>query len=315
MKFQVEQFTSIDETQWRQLSSGASFYQGYDWIRACREALGSEAVACTLRQSGHLIGAIPGIISSRLGMKTFASMPFGTYGGIIWRNTPEEEQKRAICSGIEDALSGLSISKAHIADYSGSFDSLQLSGFKMRRHYTQLLSLGQAPYSPDKKIMTEIHKGQEAGGEIRRLSYTSDIDIYYDLYRYTEERHGRKKLPYSREFLFALLKSLVPSAKLYWIGLFNDDRMIGAQIHFIEGDKQYYWQAVSGGDARDFRSDYRLLLNAIHFGQQQGVTEVNMGASPDDAHGLVFFKKRWGSVKREYMTYEYSSGLRRIIGR
>ncbi|MEZ5360280.1 MAG: GNAT family N-acetyltransferase [Candidatus Zixiibacteriota bacterium] len=315
MKFQIETFTNVGAQEWEQLSFGASFYGSRDWSLACSHALSGDVIVLTLRDRKKLIGGFPGIITTRLGMKTLASMPFGTYGGVVWRDAPSDAQQQAFREGFANFLTDQSIGKAHVADYSGTFSALNIDGFSTSRHSTQILSLGREPYRPDKKTMTEIKKGEQVGGEIRQLNDASAIDSYFDLYKHTEARHGRKKLLYSHEFFNKLLSSLLSSPKLYWIGLFDGDRMLGAQIHFIDGDCQYYWQAASADESRDYRTDYRLLYNAIQCGQSRGVREMNMGASPDDAHGLVFFKKRWGSVKKVYAVFEYKSNFRKLIGR
>ncbi len=315
MEFRVVPFHKISKDEWRQLTVDASFYQSIPWVQVCVDALQSEAVLLCLYDSHQLIGGMPGIITSRLKMKSFASMPYGTYGGIIWHTSPNKTHVTAFLEGLQTYLDKQLFSRVNIADFSGGLAEWDAQGFSRIHAETQVLSLGQEGYAPDKKTAVEIRNGEKRGGRVRQLTGSEFTDEYFNLYRRAEQRHERKKLLYDQRFYLALAKHMRENTGIYWNGLFVDDVMIGAQIHFIFGLRQYYWQAVSANDAREYRPDYRLLYDAIRFGQKRGVTEINLGASPADAHGLVFFKKRWGSVKQEYTLYEFKSRLRKLAGR
>ncbi len=77
----------------------------------------------------------------------------------------------------------------------------------------------------------------------------------------------------------------------------------------------HYWMAVSDTDKRAYRCDYRLLNDAIIEGGNRGILSLNLGASPDDAEGLIFFKERWGGQKYKYSILSTKSGLRKFLGR
>ncbi|MCK5125786.1 MAG: GNAT family N-acetyltransferase [candidate division Zixibacteria bacterium] len=313
MDFQIVKTESLNLKAWSNLSQDASFFHTVEWCKICAKAMRAEAVFLCLFSDDILLVGMPGIITSKLKIKSFYSMPFGTYGGILTSPDVSDKEMSAFNSELSNYFTKEKYSRIVIADFDNSVTGTATNNFIRKKHFTQVLTYPVGEYRPGKKTLTEIRVGEKNGGEIVTFNDGNYIDEYFSLYEATEKRHGRKKSLYGKQFFKILADSLLPSKKLYWNGLVKDGQLIGSQIHFLHGRRQYYWQAVSHPDKRDFRPDYRLLYDAIQYGVVQGIREINLGASPEDAEGLIFFKKRWGSVKKPYDILEYKSKLYSLL--
>ncbi|MFH1698970.1 MAG: GNAT family N-acetyltransferase [Candidatus Zixiibacteriota bacterium] len=306
----------IDESSWENLARRGSFYHTLPWVDICEKGIPGRGIFVCGYENDSLMCGLPAIISRRMGAKSFYSMPNGAYGAVLWSEEILRDQKDEFAKGLTDYFADSSFSQAIIVDYANSI------GFWHNRHFfsksvsTHILDLGSKDeYSPPKKVLSEIKIGEEAGGDIIRINNDQWLDDYYALYLRNELRHGRTRPLYEKRFYKAIMGKLHDSDNLYWNGLIVKDRLVGSQIHFINNKTQYYWQAVSDFDKRNYRPDYRLLYNAIKSNRNRGVLSVNLGASPVDAEGLIYFKERWGGREFKYPILTSKSKLRKLLGR
>jgi hypothetical protein len=306
----------IDESSWEKLEQRGSFYHTLLWVDICAKGIPGRGIFVCGYENNSLICAMPAIISRRMGAKSFYSMPNGTYGAVLWSEDTLRDHKDEFAKGLTDYFRENRFSQVMLVDYANSLGFWHNRRFSSNSSSTHILDLrGGDEFSAPKKVMTEIKIGEKAGGEIIRIIDDHWLDEYYALYLRNELRHGRSKPLYEKRFYKAILEKLKDSDNLYWNGLIVKDRLIGSQIHFIHNKAQYYWQAVSDFDMRNFRPDYRLLYDAIKCNRNRGVISVNLGASPADADGLVFFKERWGGREFKYPILTNKSKLRKLMGR
>jgi len=168
---------------------------------------------------------------------------------------------------------------------------------------------------PDKKLNGHIRSGQRAETEIVQIRGDEMIRKFYRLYSLTEKRHGAARPLYRKRFFLALLDRLGESPRLYWNALREEGRLVGSCINFIHGKTLFNWQTVSDYESRHLKPNHVLLADAIERGAELGVSRVNLGASPEHAHGLIDYKERWGGERVEYACYTSASPLRKMLGR
>ncbi|MEE9442787.1 MAG: GNAT family N-acetyltransferase [candidate division Zixibacteria bacterium] len=306
----------LDEPSWENLARRGSFYHTLQWVDICAKGIPGRGIFVCGYENDSLLCGMPAIISRRMGAKSFYSMPNGTYGAVLWSEDILSDHREQFGRGLIDYFTENSFSQVIIVDYANSLGFWQNRRFSSESNSTHILDLrGENDFSPPKKVMTEIKIGEKARGEVIRITDDHWLEEYYALYLRNELRHGRSRPLYEKRFYEAIVEKLKDSDNLYWNGLIVKDRLIGSQIHFIHNKAQYYWQAVSDFDKRNFRPDYRLLYDAIKYNRNQGVLTVNLGASPADAEGLVFFKERWGGRKFKYPILTNKSKLRKLLGR
>ncbi len=303
---------------WEALVGQRSFFQTVAWADVCAVGMGPQARAVFLCafEDGVYRAGLPAIITRRFGLKSFFSMPYGTYGGAVYSPGVDDEFRRRFCDCLATTLEAGGFWYIDIADY---FDSLQLwpdCPLIRTRCETHIIELqnGVEFMPSDKGTAGDIRAGEKRGGRIVTID-SSRLDDFFRLYRLTEQRHGRTRLRYSREFFGAILDHLAGTDRMYWTGFEAEGTLIGSQINFIHGDTLFYWQAVSDYDKRWYKPNQALLYDAILHAGRRGLRQVNLGGSPEDAAGLRKFKEQWGGRPVTYDVYSYRSRLHKLVRR
>ncbi len=319
MDFRVLDRRSVDRKQWEQLAERGSFFHTVTWADICVDGLAPHAEAVFLCgfENGRMAAGMPAIITRHIGLGSFYSMPYGTYGEAIFAegvpgNTREEFSKR-----VKEYLIENNFSRIAITDSRSNFIGLNGSTLHRKKLFTHIISLnGSGNYQPpDKKIAGHLRTGKRADTDIMHIRKPGQLDEFYELYRLTERRHGKHRPLYGRKFFESILSNMNGSKDLVWSGLMADGEMVGSSINFIHHKTLFNWQTVSDYDKRKFKPNHILLYEAIHEGIEQGVERVNLGASPYYSKGLIDYKERWGGVRFDYDFYFADSWIRRIIRR
>jgi hypothetical protein len=303
MNWQAIDRRSLNRSDWDALISGHTFFSTIQWVDICTDGLGKQAQAVFLCgfDGDHLTCALPGIVTVNWGMRSFYSLPYGTYGGIIWGRDVAPGFKNEALVHLSAYFRKARFTRVSIADYDGSLREWTHTGIKRQPAFTHLIDISGDTYRPaDKKIEQHIQIGLKAEPEIAPVQTSRQVGQFYALYEATEKRHGRSRPILPRRMFDALFDHLSGNEMLYWIAIMVDGIMIGSQINFIFGDSLINWQTVSDYEMRQYKPNHLLLNNAITYAQSRGVRQINLGASPPEASGLIDFKERWGGVRREY---------------
>lgn len=307
---------SLDRSDWDSLIAGHSFFSAIQWIDVCTEGLGRKAHSIFLcgYEGNRLVAALPAILTRRWGVRSFYSLPYGTYGGVFWSAGAPIDSKGTALAHLSAHFRKARYARVVIADYDNSLCDWIHNGIERRPAFTHIIDLSRGEYHPpDKKIEQHIQIGLKAEPEIVPLHTASQVGEFYALYSATEARHGRAKPILPRRLFDVLFERLIGTDMLYWIGLYAAGRMIGSQINLIFGDSLINWQTVSDHDMRHFKPNHLLLMNAITYARSRGLAQVNLGASPPEAEGLIDFKERWGGVRRNYDIISLrSSGMKML---
>ncbi|MDD4051937.1 MAG: GNAT family N-acetyltransferase [candidate division Zixibacteria bacterium] len=318
MDVRVIERPAVDLPAWDALVQYRSFFQTVAWADVCAAGMGRQARAVFLCafEDGVLKAGLPAITTRRFGLKSFFSMPYGTYGGAVYDPGVDDEFKRRFCGSLTTTLDTGRFWYIDITDY---FDSLRLWSdcpLIRTRYETHIIELqdGVEFMPSDKGTAGDIRAGEKRGGRIVTID-SGRLNDFFRLYRLTEKRHGRTRLRYSREFFKAILDHLGRIDRLYWTGFEAEGTLIGSQINFVYGDTLFYWQAVSDYDKRWYKPNQALLYDAILHAGEKGLRQVNLGGSPQDAVGLRKFKEQWGGQPMAYDMYSYRSRLHRLIRR
>jgi hypothetical protein len=312
-------YQSLDKPAWEKLSSHGSFFHTHSWMRICIEGLspGVDGVFLCGYENGRLAAGMPAIVTNHFGFRSFYSMPFGTYGEAVFAPGLEHGERESFYRFLIDFLNKNRFSRIVITDFDGSLAGIDNSLLRRERCFTHIISLnGNEEHNPpDKKVNGHIRAGQRAETEICRLTDTEQLEAFYALYELTEGRHGRRHPLYRKQFFESVLRHLGDTDTLYWNCLMFEGKMIGSCINFIFNGSLFNWQTVSDYNNRRLKPNHVLLADAIQRGVETGVKEINLGASPHDAQGLIDYKERWGGVRFDYECYSYNSLLRRLMRR
>lgn len=318
MDVRVIERPAMDSSAWASLARGGSFFQTLPWADVCTAGIGRRAKAvfvCGFDQ-GELKAGLPAVITRRFRQTSFFSMPYGTYGGVLFDSGLGAEGRRSFLTHLDDYLDAGRFAQVVITDFAGSLADWaprRLTRTVLSTHVVSLASDGEY-HPPDKKIEGHLRAGRKTGAEIVGVDEDM-LDDFYDLYRRTEARHGRHKPRYHRRMFEQVRRQLADSGMLYWNGLLVEGRLAGSQINFIYGDMLFSWQTVSDYDLRQYKPNHLLLDDAIRYGLGRGVRRVNLGGSPEEAEGLRDYKERWGGQTVEYAVHSHRSALHRLVRR
>ena len=315
----VLDYQSLDKPAWEKLSRNGSFFHTHQWMRICIDGLspGVEGIFLCGFENGVLVAGMPAIVTKRFGLRSFYAMPFGTYGEAVFDPSLGADRRTDFYRYLLDYLREHRFSRIAITDFDGTLDGLATSPLRRERCFTHIISLnGNEEHNPpDKKVNGHIRAGQRAETDIQRLTSREHLDEFFALYELTEGRHGRRRPLYSKEFFAGILRYLGDSDTLYWNCLISEGAMIGSCINFIFNRSLFNWQTVSDYKSRHLKPNHVLLADAIQRGVEAGVKQVNLGASPHDAQGLIDYKERWGGVRVDYDCYYFDSWIRRLVKR
>jgi hypothetical protein len=319
MEFRVIDRKALDVAAWEELTRRSSFFHTHQWVDTCVEGLspGAHGEFLCGYSGGRLVAGMPAVIISRLLLRSFYSMPYGTYGEVVLADGTDAALRDEFYVHLVTYLKSNRFSRISITDFDRNFSRLIEPFLSHSGTFTHIIRLnGDTEHiPPDRKINGHIRAGQRAESEIEIVSTRDQLNEFYRLYEMTEKRHGSIKLLYSKHFFASVLKHLGGSEMLYWNCLMHEGRMIGSCINFIYNDSLFNWQTVSNYEFRHLKPNHLLLSESIRYGIERGVKEINLGASPPYAHSLIDYKERWGGVKVEYDSYLSDSWFRRMFGR
>ncbi len=317
MEFHILTRKQLDVGAWERLTAGSSFFHTHQWVDTCVDGLspGARAVFLCGYKDGRLVAGMPAVIKKKLWMKSFYSMPYGTYGEVVMAEDAGDDSRDEFYVHLLTYLKRGRFSRIAITDFDRNFSRLSEPFLTHTETFTHTISLNgnKVHIPPDKKINGHIRAGQRANSEIVTITDSRQLADFYNLYEITEKRHGSIRPLYSKNFFSSILKHLGGSDMLYWNGLISEGQMVGSCINFIYNGTLFNWQTVSNYEFRHLKPNHVLLSEAIRVGIEAGIKNINLGASPPYAHSLIDYKERWGGVRVDYDTYISDSWFRKLV--
>lgn len=309
---------NLDLDAWETLTGQGSFFHTYRWVDICLAGISrkSEAVFICGFDNNHLVAGLPAVVISRAGFKSFLSLPYGTYGSVLFETGMDNHKKQQFLDCVSDFIRERNFSLVEIIDFQASCRKLSIAGMEMTNCFTHILELKEGnEYQPaEGRVERHIKSGQKKQVEIELVNDIHKLEEFYNLYLQTEERHGRTHPVYGKSFFESIYRIIGDSDSLYWTAAIYDNTMIASQINFIHADTLFYWQGVMDYGKREYKPAYLLMNNAINKAVDMGLKRVNLGASPQNADGLIDFKESWGAKRVEYIKYIKKSLLHRLVG-
>jgi len=152
--------------------------------------------------------------------------------------------------------------------------------------------------STQRKIVRAEREGLQYGeGTSAEL-----LDEFYKLLTITRQRHHRPPQP--REWFVNLIENFGDALKIRVAR--KDGRAVAAIVTIRYKDTMYY---KYGGSDRGFNhlgSMHFLLWGAIQEAKSDGLRFFDFGRTDADQHGLITFKKRWGTAQSDLIYSRYS---------
>jgi len=306
----------LSEKAWSVLlheSPHSSFYQGLDWIDACCQGMRGYRpfFVVSVNGQGEYQAGLPFVTSVRSGIRQNLSLPFGTYGGMLAVAGIGAGQLESFAGDTARAMSGPFVALQNIVEYSGLQDWSRF-GFKstlLQTHVTGMTEYNKTPVHLHKRGALQAMKH---GVETRPLEDLKEISCCYQIIKDRDRRLGQATR-YPLELYRSIYQSVNPAKRLYWRLAVREQQILGFALSFIDGQTVYYWEGASSDTQAGFRPSDALFSDIFTMASDRGIRQVNLGASPPGAEGLIHFKQAWGGQPREYRSYIRRSGWMNLL--
>ncbi len=237
-------------------------------------------------------------------------MPNGCYGRLFCRNPPAPETER-IAASVLDALSGAGYLKVFIYDF---YDCLPPHKcFKITKCQTTLVDISSPDWQPpDKKLRQQIRKAEREGIKIEKFNPDRHFSQFMHLVKLTEQRIGCP-CKYTAAFFKALASLAQKDSRVRWIWCEHNGEPVSSNVFFIENDNLLHWQSYFNEAFSFLQPNKYIPFVTARAVAQEGITYLNLGASPENTAGVDFYKSKWGGSPRFYNCFVCQTVLGKLL--
>ena len=151
-----------------------------------------------------------------------------------------------------------------------------------------------------------IKSGQKRGAVVTEIKEISQVERCYELMQQAYRKFGRSRM-YPREFYKRLFDYSHVEKRILWYICQVDGNMIGSLIALIEGGDALSWQPFIDRNYVRYKPAYLMLARLIQDARRLKLSSVNLGGSPPDASGLIWFKERFGASAYRYPVFVFQA--------
>jgi len=272
--------------------------------------MGGRPVVWAAEADGRIAAVIPGVELGFGPLSRFASLPDGCYGGLF--TAPGLPDPAAAGDALMGAIAAHGYARSHVFDAAGR---LRLHrGFAPQPCETLLVAIDPDWVPPDPKLQSEIRKAEREGIHVERYDAARHEAGFLELVRATAARQGAK--PRYRVRLWQKLAQLAATdARVHWRWCEHGGRPAAAHLYFVEGGTLVSWQDYSDRAFSFLKPNQYIRWQACRDAAREGIRILNLGATPDEARGVTFYKCRWGGEPRHYTAQVRWSGVGALVRR
>jgi hypothetical protein len=303
-RFELSEFSAsvVDEL------AGDSFFASSAFARLWSHQ-GGRPVVWAVEDGGSLAAALPGVEFGRGRWARFMSMPDGCYGGCLVSPDAISDRDRW-ATALLDAILQRGYLKTYLFDFYGRLPDH--AGFDIQEESTTLVEIDEAWTPKDKKLLSQIRAAERQGIEVVPFDWDQDAEKFMALVGVTEKRHGSEPR-YRPAFYEALADLAAVDPRVHWLWCEHEGRPACSHIYFSEGGLLQGWQIVFDKAFSFLKPNQYMRFTMCRKMAAQGVTHLNLGATPPGAEGLVYYKRRWGGRSRAYRVLVRKRGLGRLL--
>ncbi len=288
---------------------GSSFFCSPGFANLWRAKKG-RPVYWVAEAAGEPVALLPGVEFGRGPWSRFMSMPDGCYGGVFFANEANGERDEA-AARLLDAVARSGYAKVHIFDF---YDSLpEDSRFEAVSCRTTLVDISDPEWHPpDRKLQSQIRKACREGVRVERFDWRLHGGKFRRLVSDTERRHSQKPR-YPSRFFKALSMLAGKDERIQWLWCERDGVAVSSHIYFVENGILQGWQKYLDKRFSFLKPDQYIRFWACRRAAQLGIGRLNLGATPGEARGLAYYKRRWGGDTIQYTCRTLKQGLGRLF--
>jgi CelD/BcsL family acetyltransferase involved in cellulose biosynthesis len=283
------------------------------WLAEWR---GAKWVAFVVENGKGYAAGIPAIVRNRGIGRTVFSMPYGSYGGPLLRpDLPDPGSiRRELLESYTRLAGGRWTLRSELTWYRGVREEIppRLEAAERFTHVLPLesdfekLARGFAP--PTRRL---VRQAEDSGLTIRSASGEDDVRAYYELAADTVRRRGGKPKPYS--VYERIYRMFVPSGLARYHLVHHGETPVAGSLHLFHEGVAMNWLTVSSETSWPLRPNNFIIAGILATLCEAGYLEYDLGASPENAAGLIRFKEGWGAVKRPLVVAGRRSSVHRKL--
>lgn len=164
---------------------------------------------------------------------------------------------------------------------------------------------------PDKLLRTfdrtcvrqKIARAGKSRLTLRRAEVKSDLFEFYRVFCMTQKRLGLPPLPYV--FFLALWDAFAPTGNMVVFMAEKEGRVIAGIILFMFRERASLEMAGWDEAYQGVCPNHYLYWEAIKYARENGCRIFDFGRTSPNNHGLMKFKKHWGTQVVDLSEYQY----------
>jgi hypothetical protein len=272
--------------------------------------MGGLPVCWLLREEGKIAAALTGVEFRPHPLTRFQAMVDGLYGR-LWLAPDSGLERPAALSLMMNALPLAGYARTFITDFHREYP--EQNNYPARPCETTLVDISNPAWEPpDPTLRSEIRKAEREG--ITSVPFEADkhTEPFLKLMRQTEHRHGRSP-KYTPNFFRELARLAQSDRRIRWRYCEIDGRPAASHVFLVDGTSALHWQVYFDKSFSFAKPNQFILFTMARELVADGVTILNLGASPPGADGLTAYKEKWGGTTYRYPLYYRYSWIGRLL--
>jgi len=282
-----------------------TLYHRSCWKEILQRTFGYAPLYCVLEDAERNIvgGMALAFVRSVLTGNRLVSLPFADYCDPL---VGSEEDFRALLSGIVQSVQGR---KSRFIKLCTADPPIALPAFGFQQAVTYknhlvptdrpLDQIRSSVISTSRRNM--IRKAQKLGVRVVRADNEGDLEEFLLMYLRTRKGHGLLPMPF--RFFRNLWKEFSPKGQAYLHVAKLGPRSIAGMFLLRDSKMLYALSAASIEEYLSYRPNDLLYWEAIELASREGLPFVDFGRTAEGNHGLLQFKREWGSTERDLRHY------------
>jgi lipid II:glycine glycyltransferase (peptidoglycan interpeptide bridge formation enzyme) len=273
------------------------------WLRTIDETYSFTPFMYVVKKDdGSIDGIFPLFrIKSLISGSRLVSLPFSDYGGPLFLDQEEETEllKRIIHKH------GKSVKYIEIRSKLAQGSDFMAYNYYKRHVLDMSLGLSDIRKKIDKRtIQYSIRKAEKKGVKITEENTPSGMNEFYRLNMLTRKKHGVPCQP--KKFFDNILKNVISKGHGFILLAFYDSKCVASSLFLKCNNTIHYKYNASDPDyMKKVSPNHSLTYQALRTGCERGFTSFDYGRTSPDNHGLIRYKKMWGSKMSDIPYYYY----------
>ncbi len=321
--------SAVEPSRWHELleaSGSTSPFCRYSWLRLIQEAYPRWRVGLILaEQEGRLVAGLPYVSSRKLIFYQSHCLPWGTPAGVQLRNNADPEiaarliefwvsRNTGICKSYRLALTFPGLEAA-------GETRRALRAFRPRRQRSLAVPLAGRSFeqwedSLDAAVRNQNRQAVRRGATFEEIVSPEAVPEIMQLARLTARRHGRSETALSERFYNLMLDAKGPLADEPGLGMVFMVRVNGTpaaySVCLAHAGRLWLWDYGADSSRFDARPNNMMYRQVISLAFEQEFEVVDLGVVPEEADSLADFKRGFGGVPYERLSWVAATGLFRM---